>query len=34
MTCPYCGEPHTLSQCPRWKVPAWLVNLFCKKGTT
>lgn len=21
MTCPYCGEPHELSQCPRWRVP-------------
>jgi hypothetical protein len=20
MSCPYCGEPHTLSQCPWWKV--------------
>ena len=20
MTCPLCKGPHTLSQCPRWKV--------------
>lgn len=29
MKCPLCGEPHELSQCPRWRAPpdiasAWL----------
>lgn len=22
LTCPLCGEPHELSQCPRWRTPA------------
>lgn len=25
MKCPQCGEPHTLSQCPRWRVPTGAV---------
>ena len=28
--CPMCGEPHELSQCPRWKAPTACDN--CAKA--
>ena len=31
MTCPYCCGAHSLSQCPRWKLKAWLVELWMAK---